>query len=249
MYKEGKEETLTHPFIQNEPILTREDKSYKEAKRLLNELVKYEKSHQKSVIKNWILMCVIFTLLLVQISMMVNFSIGTNLYVISFCICLMALITVTTCLDVPCGWKCGHKNAKYSMFRNLHKFRLVLLIVYFVIILVYAALIGYCKPNIGIGYCIPNIGRTKTMIPAICENFKHIYFTLLALISIIFLCPVAYIFIMVAIIKCGCHRNRVNPVLSYKNIAHEIILIDIFDENTICKGKKHRLPDIVIENI
>ena len=245
MYKEGKEETLTHPFIKNEPILTREDKSYKEAKRILNELVKYEKSHQKSVIKNWILMCVIFTLLLVQISMMVNFSIGTNLYVITFCICLMALITVTTCLDVPCGWKCGHKIAKFSMFRNLHKFRLVLLILYFVIALVYAVVQGYCTPNNY--YYDRSSGRM--MRPAICEISEHIYFTLFALISIIILCPVAYIFIMFVIINCGCHRNRFSPVLSCKNIAHEIILIDIFDENTICKSKKHRLPDNVIENI
>ena len=246
MYKEGKEETLTHPFIKNEPILTREDKSYKEAKRLLNELVKYEKSHQKSVIKNWILMCVIFTLLLVQILMMTNFSIIEVLfYVIPFCICLMALITVTTCLDVPCGWNCGHKIAKFSMFRNLHKFRLVLLILYFVIILVYAVVKGCCLTNDY--YYDRSSGRT--MRPAICEISEHIYLTIYALISIIILCPVAYIFIMIAIINRGCYRNRFSPVLSCKNIAHEIILIDIFDENTICKGKKHRLPDNVIENI
>ena len=43
VYEEGKAETLTHPFVQDEPVFTREDKRYKEAKCMLNELVKHSK--------------------------------------------------------------------------------------------------------------------------------------------------------------------------------------------------------------
>ena len=45
VYEEGKAETVAHPFVIDEPILTMEDKSYKEAKCMLNELVKHSKSH------------------------------------------------------------------------------------------------------------------------------------------------------------------------------------------------------------
>ena len=252
VYEEGKKETLTHPFIRKEPILTREDKSYKETKRILNELVKYNKSHHRSVIKNWILMCVIFTLLLVQIGLLIDYIsmmisqpvFGITLaIVILFGICLMVLISVTTCLDVPCCWKCGPKNAKFSMFRNLHKFRLYFLVLYFVIILVYIVVSGYCDRN-------KSVDSDSNIViitgPAICKSFQYFYLTLLAVICLTFICPVAYVFIMFVIIYCGCYRNSFNPVRSCKNYAHETIMLDIFDGNTICKGKQRQLPDNVI---
>ena len=255
VYEEGKKETLTHPFIRKEPILTREDKSYKETKRILNELVKYNKSHHRSVIKNWILMCVIFTLLLAQIglfyfSAMISPLVGMNLLycigiVFPFCICLMVLISLTTCLsDVPCCWKCGPKNAKFSMFRNLHKFRLVFLVLFFVIILVYTVISGYCISNYSIDF---NESGIPTLIePAICKKFPYFYLTLLAVFSFTFMCPVAYVFIMFVIIYFGCYRNSFNPVRSCKNYAHETIMLGIFDGNRICKGKQRKLPDNVI---
>ena len=148
VYEKGKAETLTHPFVIDEPILTREDKSYKEAKHMLNELVKYSKSHHRSVIKNWILMCVILTLLLVEIvikTLVYQLIVTPETIYLSFCfiiefpfiVCIVSLISATTCFDVPCCWRFGLKKAKFSMFRNLHIFRLVLLLLYLVISIVY----------------------------------------------------------------------------------------------------------------
>ena len=252
VYEEGKKETLTHPLIRNEPILTREDKSYKETKRILKELVKYNISHHRSVIKNWILMCVIFTILFVKIALLFHFSVmisevffANNLNIIIwFGICLMVLISVTTCLDVPCCWKCGPKNAKFSMFRNLHKFRLYFLVLYFVIILVYTVVSGYCDRNKSVDYS--DSGRPIIIGPAICISFQYFYLTLLAVISLTLICPVAYVFMMFVIIYCGCYRNSFNPVRSCKNYAHETIMLDIFDGNTICKGKQRKSRDNVI---
>ena len=199
-------------------------------------------------------MCVTFTLLLVQIALLFyyvpkvnstrSFAITVTI-VLSVGIFLMVLISVTTCLDIPCCWKCDHRNAKFSRLSNLHKFRLVFLVLYFVIILVYTVVSCYCSNNFSYSSIDESdSGRTKR--PAVCESFKHVYLTLSAVIYLTFLGPVAYVFILFVVIYCGCYRNSFNPVRSCKNYAHEIIMIDIFDGNTICRGKQRKSPDNVI---
>ena len=232
VYEEGKAETLTHPFVRNEPLFTKEDKSYHEAQRILNELVTYSKSHHRSLIKNWILTCVIFVVFLADLLFKylvypllrphdyfpVNVGFG-----ITFGACLMTLMSVTTCFDVPCCWRFGNKKAKFSMFRNLHIFRLVLLVSYLVISTAYAVVTIYCvaQQNVDLvpPFCAPN------------QTFDYIYTG--AILTIAFV-VCSYVLIMLVIInkKCCCYKNRFRPVLSCRNLAHEkIIIIDICHNN------------------
>ena len=247
VYEEGKAETLTHPFVIDEPILTREDKSYKESKRILNQLVKYSKSHHRSVIKNCILMCVILTLLLVQamlkplvsplivepntMPLEAAFGLNTEIPIIA---CLVALISVTTCFDVPCCWRFGLKKAKFSMFRNLHIFRLVLLLLYLVIMTVYTVFTIYCLYQAETGLCAqyPLFSYIKSMV-----------------IFVIVLFVLLYVVIMLVIInvKCCSYNNSFRPVLSCRNHSHEIIMIDIFADSN--KIYQRRLIENVIEII
>ena len=246
VYEEGKAETLTHPFVKDEPILTREDKSYKEAKRILNELGKYSNSHHRSVVKNCILMCIILTSLLVQAMLKTlvypslfqpnnippEVAFGLTIE-IPFIACLLAIISVTTCFDVPCCWRFGLKKAKFSMFRNLHIFRLVLLLLYLVIMTVYTVFTIYCLYQAETGLCAQY---------SLFNYIKSIFFLIIVLFVLL------YVVIMLVIInvKC-CYKNSFRPVLSCWNNAHEIIMIDIFnDSNTIYQS---RLVENVIEII
>ena len=275
VYEEGKAETLTHPFVQDEPIFTREDKSYKAAKHMLNELVKYSNSHHRSVIKNWTLMCIIFILLLAKI--LLQFCIylpkiphyatyyGVILNIdFLVTICLVVLIPVTTCLDVPCCWKFGHKIAKFSIFRNLHIVRLVLviLVIFSVIYLYTSVLLNYitavnthrevlvCE-SINGNYssttsCTVKFVDNRTQFASFPLN-KLVYLFVL-IIFILDVCFLTYVIIMLVVIinvKCCCYKNSFRPIRSCRNLAHEIIMIDIFDDNsTKCQS---RLPDDEIE--
>ena len=231
----------------DEPILTREDKSYKEAKRILNELVKYSNCHHRSVVKNCILMCVILTSLLVQamlkplvhplmfepntMPLETVFGLSTEIPIV---VCLVALISATTCFDVPCCWKFGFKNAKFSMFGNLHIFRLVLLLLYLIIMTAYTVFTIYCLYQAETGLCAqyPLFNYIKSMV-----------------IFVIVLFVLLYVLIMLVIIniKCCYYKNRFRPVLSCRNLAHEIIMIDICDDSN--KIYQHRLIENVIEII
>ena len=236
VYQEGKTETLTHPFVKDEPILTREDKSYKETKRILNELVKYSKSHHRSVVKNWILMFVIFTLLFVQgmlrCSGFRSIFLPSNMILeIVLNACVVTLMSVTTCFDVPCCWRFGNKNAKFSMFRNLQVFRMVLLVLHLVqlildIIVIFCVL--YYSSNIFNSFLLYNI-------------FSSV------LIFVIVLCALLYVLIMLVIKTVNFTQNMFRPVLSCRNVAYEIIMLDIFGgDETVCKCG---LSNNVIETI
>ena len=226
VYEEGKAETLTHPFVKDEPIFTREDKSYKESKRILNELVKYSKSHDRSVAKNCILMCVILTSLLVQAMLKSlvyplifgpsasSLQSGFNIEFL-YSLCLVALISVTTCFDVPCCWRFRNKKAKFSMFRNLHIFRLVLLLLYLVIMTVYTGFTIYC------------------VLSRICAQYPLFIFinSMVHLTIVLFVLLYVLIMLVVINVKCCCYKNSFRPIRSCRNLAHEIIMIDIFDDS------------------
>ena len=256
VYEEGQSEVLNHPFVRNEPIFTREDKSYHEAQRMLNELVKYSKSHHRSIIKNWILTCVIFTLFLAELMFkyvthvvlggpsMVNaneyFLVKLG-FAILFGVPLVALISATTCFDVPCCWRFGHRYAKFSMFRNLHIFRLVLLVIYLIIFTIYTVAT--------ICYFIQH--GVKTDI-GLCNSYTS--YNLLddvhtMVIAVFVICVLLYVIIMLVIIniKCCSYKNSFRPALSCRNHAHEIIMIDISNDSN--KIYQRRLIENGIEII
>ena len=200
---------------------------------MLNELVTYSKSHHRSIIKNCILTCVIFIVFIADVTFkyyvypllrtdnVVYFPVNVG-FGLTFGVCLVTLISVTTCFDVPCCWKFGNKKAKFSMFRNLHIFRLVLLVSYLVISTAYIVVTIYCVAQQNAGrkshFCAPN------------HSFDNIYTGAILIIALV-VC--SYVIIMLVIInkKCCCYKNRFRPVLSCRNLAHEIIMIDICHNN------------------
>ena len=231
VYEKGQAEILNHPFVRNEPIFTREDKSYHEAQCMLNELVKYSKSPHRSIIKNWILTCVIFTLYLVEFmfkyvvhpvvlrepsDMPSNPYFPVSLgFAIIFGVPLVVLISATTFFDVPCCWRFGHRNAKFSMFRNLHIFRLVLLVLHIIILAIFTVVTTYCI--------------LQHIDTGICASYNLFDSAHKMVILVLFLCVLLYVIIMLVIfnVKCCHYQNSFRPVLSCWNNAHEIIMIDI----------------------
>ena len=271
VYEEGKAETLAHPFVKDEQIFTREDKSYKEAKRILNELVKHSKSHHRSVVKNCILMCVILTLLLIEIMLkrLVYPLIYQPDYLaielsfpfeIPLSFSLVVLISVTTCFDVPCCWRFGFKKAKFSMARNLHNFKLVLLVLYLVILLIKIIATFYVtnlpKEYVCLSYDFNQYFSNTTFcsLRTTTDLSKHTSFMLYnfilsMVILILVLFVLLYVFIMLFIItvKWCCYKNSFRPVHSFRNLLHEIVMIDIFDDSN--KIYQSRLIENVIEII
>ena len=127
--------------------------------------------------------------------------------------CILMCV-ILPCFDVPCCWKFGFKNAKFSMFRNLHIFRLVLLLLYLVIMTVYTVFTIYCLYQAETGLCAqyPLFNSIQSMV-----------------IFVIVLFVLLYVVIMLVIIyvKCCSYENGFCPVLSCRNLAHEIVMIDI----------------------
>ena len=59
-------------------------------------------------------------------------------------------------------------------------------------------------------------------------------------ILVIIVCFLIYVVIMLVIInvKCYCYKNRFRPIRSCRNLAHEIIMIELFDDNNIkCQNR------------
>ena len=147
---------------------------------------------------------------------------------ITFGACLVTLISVTTCFDVPCCWRFGNKKAKFSMFKNLHIFRLVLLVLYLVILTAHTVVTIYCVTQ----------NEVETGLCAHYPLFDYIY-TVAILIIILFVLSYVLIMLVIINVKCCYYKNSFRPVLSCRNHAHEIIMINICHDdknnNIICQ--------------
>ena len=196
---------------------------------MLNELSRYDKSHIKSVAKNWCVTVIIWLLFLAQyishgFFLVYNMLDDKGGWAIEFIInlCIDFVLVFILFIGVPCCCKFKQNKARYSMFRNIFLFRLILL---------YISLLLFCI-SLFTASCVKNgIHATRTFACDL-EILPNLYEVILLLtISSGFL----YIMVMLLIILrprfktsiSGCLKTRFNR-FTCKNNAHEIIMCDCY---------------------
>ena len=131
---------------------------------MLNKLLRYEKFHSGSVRKNWFMMIAIWMVLILQIMLsywgfLIISLLNSNLELVSIIVMLfeivanvvlVILLSVSTCFDVPCCWNLNQRKAKFSIFRNLHILRLVLLTIFLASCIIYIVLVSYSLSRVNV---------------------------------------------------------------------------------------------------